>query len=295
MKRFLLNIFGFIAGTIVLMAVLDTVYTSIYANATPRTKFQYFRSMANQNIDYAFIGSSRVDNHIIPELIKKETGKSSINLGFQAAKLSDMYTILKLIESYNIKTQGVFIQMDYCYDLDGHSNVMEHELLPFIHDNEVISDNFKYKSDHWALTHVPFYRYAAYDHMIGFRELTMNALRMRTSIAKNAGYHALIGKAANPLDHLPTKIRDHNPLVDSLDIFARKHNMELGYFISPYDPRTKNLGYVQMLKSKVPSLVDYSKTIPDTNKFNNYLHLNDIGARDFTKQFIERELKKKAP
>ena len=124
MKKFLIQIALLFLSTILLMVVLDYCYTRIYKESKPLTKFQMLRNLNGQSIDYPFLGSSRVDNSIIPAIIKEKTGKSALNLGFQASKLDDIYTILKLFKSYNIKTEKVFIQVDYIYNIDGNSNMM---------------------------------------------------------------------------------------------------------------------------------------------------------------------------
>jgi hypothetical protein len=39
-------------------------------------------------------------------------------MGFQAAKFSDVYLLLQLVKEYNIKTDKIFIQLDYIYNME---------------------------------------------------------------------------------------------------------------------------------------------------------------------------------
>lgn len=295
MKKFLLHIAGFVSLTILLMAGLDFTYTRVYENSRPRTKFQYLRSFSNKEIDCAFLGSSRVDNGIVPEVIKTETGKRALNLGFQASKPSDIFTILKLLHSYDVKASQVFVQIDYIYNADGYSNMMEHEIMPFIRDNDATYDHFAYKPDQAALYYAPFYRYCMYDHKIGVREIVMNILGKKTPVIATGGYHPLYGQNQNTRNALPATIWKNNAKVDSITSFSRRNHIPVRYFCAPFDPRTKNLGFVAKLKTKLPNFLDYSQTVQDTLLFQNYFHLNDPGAREFTSRFAQNELKKKAP
>ena len=120
------------------MLSLDIVYTNIYENAKPRSKFQYFRGLKNTKTNFIFIGSSRVENSIVPSVIERITHKKAINLGFQAAKVKDIYTLLQLIKSYNIKYEKIFIQIDYIYTIDGNSNILHYEMLPFFRENDIL-------------------------------------------------------------------------------------------------------------------------------------------------------------
>ncbi|NUY80836.1 hypothetical protein HUK80_08025 [Flavobacterium sp. MAH-1] len=296
MGKFLRHILLFLIATVAMMAVLDVCYTQIFETSPPRSKFQLLRNLKGQKIGYAFLGSSRVDNDIVPELIEQETGKKSLNLGFQASKMYDIHTILRLLKEYDVQSDRVFVQMDYTFNAGGHSNMMLHEVLPFIRDNEVTRRHFAVLPDHDALYYVPFYRYAAYDFKIGFREMMMNVLHKRTALALSGGYHPVFGHEQKENHNtLPDTIWKSNPYFDSIRSFADKNRLDVTYFCAPFDTKTKNIGYVKLLKGKIPNLRDYSQSIRDTMSFANHFHLNDVGAREFTTQFIRNELKKKAP
>jgi hypothetical protein len=236
MKKFTAYIIAGILGMLLLMTVLDIVYTKIYETSYPRTKFQYLRSLKNKKIDYVFLGSSRVENGIVPSVIYDRTGKVAVNLGFQAAKLVDIYTILQLVKEYNIHYETLFIQVDYIYNIaDGHSNIFEYEMTPFIRENAITkeySDNFA--AEPFANYYVPFYRFCNNDLKLGFREVFANLIQKRTKVVANRGYVALKGNEVKLEGSLPDVILDINPILVSIQSFSKKNKMNVVFYCATF-------------------------------------------------------------
>lgn len=271
------------------MSVLDVMYTKVYETSSPRTKFQYLRSLKNQKVDYIFIGSSRVENGIIPSIIQEKTGKTAINLGFQAANLGDIFTILQLIKEYNIHYEKILIQVDYIYNIvDGHSTIFQFEMTPFIRDNTATK---KY-SDHYAESplanyYLPFYRYCDNDLKIGLREVFANTVNKKTNIIPNRGYGAKYGTSTELKGSLPDTIVDKNEVFDSIQFFVKQNKMNVVFYCAPFCQDNQNKSYTVKLKSKIPELVDFSEVIKDDKMFLNCNHLNDSGAKRFTEILTE--------
>lgn len=287
MKKFLLHIASLTLMTVLIMSVLDFGYTYVYKNSKPRTKYQMLQSLKNQKFDYAFLGSSRVYNTIKPSVIKERTGKSTINMAFTASHLHDIYTVLKLFKAYNIKTEKIFIQVDYYYNLDGRSNILEYQMMPFLRDNAITEEHFKKLSNLPFLYYLPFYRYCAYDQKIGFREVFNNLSGKRTDVADDFGYKPEFGSGVNNTYALPKKINKSNVVVDSIKKFSADHHIDVVYFCAPFYKESKNLDFVGKLKSKIPELIDYSNAVEDGKMFLDNSHVNDIGARYFTNYLVD--------
>jgi hypothetical protein len=292
MRRFLKHIgliFFFIVGVLYL---LDFSFTKVYENSVPRTKIQYLRSFKNKKVDYIFLGSSRVENGIVPELIMYKTGKIAINLGFQAAKMSDIYIMLKLIKEYNIKAEKIFIQIDYIFNIeDGHSNVLEWELMPFIRENQITKEYFNnHFSDKRELYNIPFYRYCRYEPKIGFREFFLNTVNKETPVIKNYGFVPLYGNSTEHNNTLPAEINAENKYYDEVKKFIKNNNMKVLYFCAPFCKHTKNLFFVNKLKNKIPELYDFSQVVSDDAMFQNCSHLNREGAFFFTEYLIQKTI-----
>ena len=288
MKKFLLHIASLALMTVLIMSVLDFGYTYVYMNSKPRTKYQVLRSLKNQKFDYAFLGSSRVYNTIMPSIIKERTGKDAINMAFTASHLHDIYTVLKLFKAYHIKTEKIFIQVDNSFNIDGKSNILEYQIIPFLRENEATKAHFKTYSNLPFLYYVPFYRYCLYDQKIGFREVFNNLYGKSTDCADDLGFKA--EHDGNGIDNkyaLPTKINTRNIIFDSIKKYSANHNIDVIYFCAPYYKETKNLDFVGKLKSKIPELIDYSNAVEDGKMFLDNSHVNDIGARYFTNYLVD--------
>lgn len=291
MKNFTRHILFIIFLILSILTVLDFAYTKVYETASiPRTKFQYLRSLKNKKIDYIFLGSSRVENAIIPKLIKDKTGKTAVNLGFQASKLGDIYIVLQLIKEYNITTNKIFIQIDYIFNIeDGYSNVFQWEIMPFIRENDITKEYFaSHFEESKMLYYCPFYRYCSFEAKIGTRELVMNLINKRTKITENFGFVGIKGSSSEHKNALPDYINSNNSYFDKIKGYALKNKMPIVFFCAPFCKHTKNLNFTAKLKNKIPELYDFSQAVDKDELFNNCSHLNEEGASFFTKIIIEK-------
>lgn len=292
MYKFIKSGIYLLFGILLMMTILDIVYTSIYEKSCPRTKFQYLRSLKNKQVDYIFIGSSRVENSIIPEVIYKRTNKEVANLGFQAGKLIDIYTILQLVTEYNIHFEKIFIQIDYNFNIIvGNSAMFQYQMAPFVRENKI---NKLYSDNHATNPllnyYLPFYRYCANDSKIGFREVFANAINKNTPIIEQKGYEARYGSSNELAGGLPDIIIDDNPIFDSIRLFCKKNKIKVVYYTAPFSTCTENIDFISKLKTKIPQLQDFSGSIEDDALFVNYSHLNDNGAKRFTEIFVKKIL-----
>ncbi len=291
MKKFIQYIFGGLIAILMVMTVLDVAYTKVYETSDPRTKFQYLRSFKNKKIDYIFIGSSRVENGIVPSIIQDKTGKTAVNFGFQAAKLGDIYTLLQLIGAYNIHYDKILIQVDYIYNIpEGHSNIFQYEMTPFIRENKVTKQYSDIYAEHpFANYYVPFYRYCNNDLKIGFREIFANLINKKTNVILNKGYIGRNATSDELQGALPNVILNKNEMVDKIQSFAKQNKMKVLFYCAPFCKYNKNQNFTSKLKVKIPELHDFSKTLNDDKMFLDCNHLNDDGARRFT-EIITKEL-----
>lgn len=287
MKKFVLHILGLLAGLLLIMTVLDIVYTEVYRNSPPRTKIQYLRSLKNKKIDYLFLGSSRVENGINPLLIEKQTHKTCINLGIPASKLNDIYTVLQLLESYHVEYGRAFIQVDYIFNMNERSNILQYQFIPFIRDNEKTKECFRYLDNFDACYYLPFYRYCVNDYRIGLREAAMNFSGGKKKVIENKGFVPRFDVADKKSDvSLPGTILKNNPAFDSIVSYCKKNNIKVTYFCTPFMSGTKNMEFMDKLRQKIPGLKDYSQLIANDSLFSDGRHLNNRGATYFTNHIV---------
>ncbi len=296
MRKFSIRIIGILLTILIVAIVFDFTYTTIYENSKPRTKFQYLRSLKNSKINYIFIGSSRVENGIVPSIIEGKTKKSCVNLGFQASKMGDIYTVLKLLKEYNISSDSIFIQVDYIFNVGGHSNNLPYEMSPFIRDNPATKEYLvNYVGENKSNYYFPFYRYCTQDAKIGFREVFANVFKKKTNVVQNKGFSPLQGIENQKENHksLPDTIAKKNIYFDKIKEYSKKNNFKVVFFCAPFCKHTAHLDYISKLKTKIPELCDFSNSIEEDKMFVNCYHLNDAGARKFSEIFTEKVLKNK--
>lgn len=291
MKSFVKYILKIVLILVITAFALDILYTNIFEKSLPRTKFQNLRALKNQSVDYVFLGSSRVENSIIPELIKNKTGKEAVNLGFQASKLTDVYLILQLLDDYQITYKKAFIQVDYIFNIEnGFSNVLSYEILPFIHESKLLANHCELNDEvnFWRNKHLPFYRYSITSQKIGMREVFSNLLKKKSPIHENKGYSPLYGHLSGGNYALPTTIISHNKYLDSIVKYSLSTKKEVTFFTAPFRISNNDFSFINKLKTKIPNLKDFSNELPHDNYFQNNSHLNNEGAIAFTNILIEK-------
>ena len=289
MKRFGIYFVQLLLTSLVILVLLDLVYTYTYIHGTPRNKISHLLSRKNEKIDYIFLGSSRVDNNIDAELIKARTGATAINLGVQGGKIDDFYLMLQLLKKQNIESDAIFIQIDYIYNIKGNSEILQSSLMPFIHD-EVISNFIKERNhQYFSLKYIPFYRYLKYDYKIGFREFMNTAIGKESWINLENGYFPLFGTSGKKLQAtLPEKVHERNRKIEDINFFARKNGLKIIYFFAPYCSGTENLDFASQLGEKLPEFWNFSEVFLDEdNFFFDCGHLNNKGAKKFSEIFAK--------
>ncbi|MBD3583953.1 hypothetical protein [Flavobacterium selenitireducens] len=282
MRKFLKYVLAIAVFVTASAAVLDGLYTYIYAHSKPRNKFQYLMQIKPRHYDNIFLGSSRTANHINSETFTRLTGQSAINLGIDGAILEDSFLELKLLLSKNVTVSRVYLQVDYLFEKEGVSFVANSSALPFLRTPVVREHLRPMLPDFERSLYLPFYRYATADFATGFRQVTLSAAGKKAKVDFNNGYSPKEGMGKFTPFWLPKTIRERNTAIDKFRKICAEHNIELVFFIAPVCSETGNLDYVSKLKTKIPELKDYSRIFPDS-EFFNCNHLLPQGAEAFTK------------
>jgi len=285
MGKFFKYIGFLVIVVIALLYLLEWLYTNTYTNGLARNKVSYVLSINDKYIDYIFLGSSRVDNNIDAAVIETITGKKALNLGVQEAKLDDYFLMLQLLKKQNITAKIIFIQVDYIYNMDGSSEILKSYLMPYMED-EVISTYIKERdSNYYKLKYLPFYKYLVYDYKLGFREHFNTFINKKSKLNLENGYDAKYGNVSSTLQaSLPKTINKESKTITAINEFAKDNNIKVVYFMAPFCFDTKNKDFSRKLKQKIPGLLDYSQLFSEDNYFYNCSHLNNQGAKEFSKK-----------
>lgn len=291
MQQFVKHIFKIVFVLIISAYALDFVFTYVYQNSAPQNKAHYIYSLQNQHFDYIFIGSSRVENSIIPDIIEKKTNKKVLNLGITALKLKDISYILELLETYNIKYHKIFVQIDYSYnEQEGYSKFYSTELLPFCTTSNVVIDSYfeSTKSNYLFYKYIPFLKYSNAQHLIGFRKIFTMLNQKPAEIILNKGYVPIYGTSTKVDAIIPNSIIKSNKYLAKINEFGIKKNKNLIYFSAPVLVDTKSTSYFNKLKNNVAGLQNFNAVFMEDKYFYNNCHINHDGAVVFTNILIEK-------
>lgn len=287
MKQFFVYIARILAIFVIVMYGLDALYSKTFQNGTPRNKIQKILQLNNQHYDFAFLGSSRVENHIDCELIELLTGKSCINLGISGGTIGDMLILMIIAESNGITFNQVFLQVDYSYNSPEISNNFRASLVPFI-NNPIVKKELIKNGESFYYNYIPFYRYLKYDKVVGFREFLSVLFNKKPKTDLNIGFAPKKGNGLAIFGELPTEFNVKNDELDALFKLMDKNDSKLICFTAPYCMNSENRASLSILKSRVPSLKDYISIFDENpDYFFNCGHLNIEGARAFTKILTE--------
>ena len=291
MIKFLKNIILILIAIIAILFVLDIIYTKVYTVSQPRNKAQYILSLDEKiNLDYVFLGSSRVENFIMPSIIKEETNKETINLGTQGAKLDDVNIFLRLLIDKQVNIERLFVQVDYIYNIETNSDIVRSQILPFIKSNTTINNYLKRTDSNYNKNYyIPFYRYATNDYRIGFREFFVSLINKKSNIDFNDGFVPLYDSIKIRERHkaiLPKRIIESNSSLLEIDSLCTANNINVTYFCAPFCSGLITNNYLSKLNEKIPDFKDFSTVIKQDKLFQNCSHLNKNGAEAFTRHLI---------
>lgn len=290
MRKFLYSLTVVISSVVVLLYSMDYFFTRVYETAQPRNKFQYILALKPQTIDYVFLGSSRVANHIVTKEVEQLTGKRAINLGMEGAHLEDNLLQLKLLLYQGIRIQKLFLQVDYQFEDKGRSPIALSDAMPFI-KHPIIKEHLRSTNtpNFEANYYIPFYRYMMAAPKIGFREFCFSAMNKKPKISPGEGFSPKQGNRSFGKYSLPSSISETNTAVETIKAICKKHQIEVVLFCAPFCSIAENKEYIGKLKTKLPELKDYSTGYND-RLFYDCAHLNQQGALLFTKRLVVNEI-----
>ena len=287
MKQFSRLIVFILIAILLLAVVLDWGYTTIFQQSSNRGKIEYVYHASPQQYDVVFLGSSRANNHFVAPLFE-EKGIKTFNYGMSASHLFEASLLLKLMVERKFVIKKLILETDMNLANETRDAGISAQFLPYLHDSQIIKDHFSVEQDFWKLYYIPFYRYLAFDAKIGFREMNRSWRQVPTNYLDNLGYHPLGGKKKG---NMKNDIRKMNPLDNryykEIKAICKANNIELIALMTPMCSNVKGMDYFDRVKSKYPEIHNYEKAVEGDQYFSSCGHLNDEGARMFTKIILK--------
>ncbi|WP_194852186.1 hypothetical protein [Nonlabens antarcticus] len=284
MKKFIIHILIVGVVLVTIASVLDYSYDYIFLNTSSRDKVQLALKQKHDYVDYLFLGSSRVENHVDCDLIQSLTGKSCVNYGISGGSYEDSLVLLHLLKQKGLTYGHLFIQLDNSIEDGGMTKNFKASLIPFIAPYELKIEGINISLS-WSQKNIPFYRYAQYDYLYGIRSCAAQILKNQDEI-KQFGYKPQYGIGSH-FSGLIKKTPIKNKYIEFIKKEAIRDNAQIHFFTSPYCPSMKNTGTYNRFKSYYPGYINYASYYSNPTYFANCSHMNNNGAQVFTKQIVK--------
>ncbi|WP_225035569.1 hypothetical protein [Winogradskyella sp. SM1960] len=285
MKQFLIKIVWFLVTGFLMLIVLDVTYTSLYKHSNyTRSKVSWLRTLdSNDSYDYAVFGSSRVYFNFNPLIVNAKTGVKGLNLGYPGANNFEIKLMIKsFLKKY--KANRIFVQVDDQYNKYHADPVAIIPFIPFIREPDLYKDIGRVNSKASSLYYLPFYRFMKYDSKIGFRELMMGLIK-NNKYDKRLGYPITTNKEMKERNtSYDFKIEDKpNRHIEEIIQICKKEKVQIYFYTAPIYKANGNL---DVIKRQLANYKDFSDFSEDESLFSDPYHLNALGTKVFTEQFI---------
>jgi hypothetical protein len=292
MKKFFLFIGKIIVVLLLSAFVLDFIYTKVFVQSDSRNKVENVINSKAQNYDVIILGTSRANNHFVSELFEKK-GFKTFNYGMSGAHLFETSLLLKLMIERNWKIKNIIIETDLNLCNEKRDDGTFGRFMPFMHQSKIISDHFKNEPDFAELYYIPFYRYIQFDAKVGFRAFYKTAVGEPTNVLANNGYYPLgFNPKANMKNNIESLVPLRNHYFEEIKQICKSNNINLIAVTTPMCSNVKGMDYFKKVKKLYPEIKEYEHVVQGDQYFFSCGHLNDKGARLYTKKIIEDLFKK---
>lgn len=293
MQKFFQFIVKSLALLILMMILLDVAYTLVYQQTNDRNKISYLYHSKDQNYDVVFLGSSRVNNHFVPEIFNKK-GYKTFNFGVTRSRLEESALMLKLMVERNYKIKNLILQVDLNINTNDHSEAIRSLFMPYLHQSEIIRDHYRAIPEYNKLLYIPFYRYLHYDARVGFREMYFSLVHKKTNALENDGFNPL---KSNSGKMVPADLSKYYPKrnvgYEEIKAICKKNNINLIAITTPMCTSTINRDYFNHIQSVYPEIHRLENAVTDDKYFSTCGHMNKAGAVAFTKVVFDTFFKPK--
>lgn len=292
MKKFITLVAKILLTILVLLVVLDCIYTTVYLHSSKRGKVEYVFNSKAQNYDVVILGSSRANNHFVSEMFE-EKGLKTFNYGMSGAHLFEESLMIKLMAERKYQIKTVILEADLSLCNEKESDAIAAKFLPYIHHSKIIKEHFSKQENFKELYYIPFYRYINFDALIGFREMYNTFTNKPTNILDHLGYHSLGHKPGNMKNDIRALKPIHNKYYKEIKRICKENKYNLITVMTPMCSNVKGLDYFVKANKIYPEIHNLENVLQGDHYFSSCGHLNNTGARKFTSIIIERFFKKK--
>lgn len=287
MKQFFMYIVKVFFAIVISAIVLDLAYTFVYKQTKYRNKIVNIYNTENKKFDVVFLGSSRANNHFVPQLFN-DKGITSFNYGMSGSRLEESVLMLKLMLKRNYKIKNLIVEVDLNISSNGFSEGTRARFMPYLHDSNVIEQHYKNRIPNFnTLYYIPFYRYINYEAKIGFREMFFSAINKKSNDLDNLGYYPLLTQTNDMKYDLSKRKPIRNVAFDEIKQICKKNKINLIAITTPICQNTVNFNYFKQVKEVYPEVRNYEQVIQEDRYFSSCGHMNNEGATRFTQHILK--------
>ena len=293
MKTFVKLIVAF-AVIITTAVIVDIIFGSLADNITRSrglTKQSYVMSTID-NYDLIFVGSSRAHRHYDTPYITDSLGIKAFNAGEDGRGITYQYPILK---AYLQKNHPKFVVIDLSTSLDGKWNDRISMLYPLANKyNEIMDVAEMIDPDNKYYLKSNLYRYNS--NLI----TEIRGLRHPFSSSSTLGFDPAPVRKASKGNFVKNKIRSYSNKIDSIEynllieligLCKNKSVNVVGIFSPIYGSIERPHDIDRIFKANNIPLIDnisYRLPLEPDEYFKDETHLNERGAREYTKYVIRQ-------
>lgn len=293
MKQFLLFIGKILLVLLLSVFALDFIYTAVFAQSETRNKVENVINSKPQQYDVVILGTSRANNHFVSEMFEKE-GLKTFNYGMSGSHLFETSLLLKLMVERGWDIKNIIVEIDLNLSNEKRDDGTFGRFMPFMHESKTITDHFVTEADFTELYYVPFYRYIQFDAKVGFRAWYKTLVNEPTNTLSNQGYYPLgYNPRANMKNNIESLVPLRNRYYEEIKQICKTNHINLIAVTTPMCSNVKGMGYFEKVKKIYPEIKDFENVIHEDKYFSSCGHLNDQGAKIFTKTLLDSLVFKK--
>lgn len=286
MKVFFVFIIKSIALILMLALLLDFVFTGINKSSVNRNKVENVINTKDKNLDLVILGSSRAKNHLVAQMFV-DKGVNAFNYGMSGSKLEETLLLLKIMIANDYKIKNIILEIDMNINSESYSFGNRALFMPYLHTNRVVKDFYKQKALNFnKLYYIPFYRYIEFESKIGFREVFFKLIKKPSSGLENYGFYPLYGVGKKMSYDLSSYIPKKNSSYEIIKKICLENDINLIAISTPMCSDVKRIEYFDEIKNVYPEVYNYENVINDDNFFSSCGHLNQDGAKEFTRVIV---------
>lgn len=290
MISFLKYIIKVLLILIISAILLDFFYTKVFETSKERNKIQAVINGKQLKLDVVILGSSRANNHFVTsEFTKKNI--VAYNFGMSGASLEESALLLKLMLDRNWNIKNVLLEVDLNINTEKFSDGIRALFMPYFRDN-IIANYYQNLTNYNQYYYVPFYRYIQYETKIGFREMFFCLVNNKSNALHNAGFYPLKNSGKNMSYDLTGYEPKINKNYDFIINLCKTNSINYIVVTTPICKNTKNRAYFKAVKKFHPEIQNFENVVVEDKYFSSCGHMNETGARKFTKIIIANCFKK---